>query len=390
MNTENNRYIDEMIGNVLEDNVPADVDRRLRAELENFRRRLEEVNEPAAHRSMTLGRRVWFGVSAAAAAMIAVAALIWWSLLPGVSLADVAAAVLRQPWIHVTETDPNGGKNEFWYSPVKDVSAWHDKDWIEYRDHRARLYYAYDLHDKVLYRVPEEMQRSMEHFASMIASVRVLLQSKQPVDNPLEHLGFLESEQTRYEVVKQEFEKVSQDDREWLDYHLTVKGQDNKLPEPIQSQILFRVDPATKLLRLVRYEYDWKGQHVIEEESFDYPDKGPADVYDLGVPKTATLVDRVPANDLTRILEAIRAGRQRMDDYRAVVIQRMEGSWRPSGLPEIIYRKGDKFRRDTAIWIDPSSIFGDPKFKWPEGDKDAGDWWNKCVKKRCFSPPHRY
>ena len=30
MNTEDNRHIDELIGNVLEDNVPADVDRRLR------------------------------------------------------------------------------------------------------------------------------------------------------------------------------------------------------------------------------------------------------------------------------------------------------------------------------------------------------------------------
>ena len=190
MNMENNQHIDDLIGNVLEDNVPADVDRRLRAQLEGFRQRLGEVHKPAVRRSMTLGRRIWFGMSAAAAATIAAAALIWWSLLPSVSLADVAAAVLQQPWIHVTETDPGGKTNEFWYSPVKDVSAWHDKDWIEYRDHRVRVYYAYDLHDKVLYRVPEEMRRGMEHFASLIESLRVLLESKQPVDNPLERLGF--------------------------------------------------------------------------------------------------------------------------------------------------------------------------------------------------------
>ncbi len=101
MNTENNQHIDELIGNVLEDNVPADVDRRLRWQLENFRRQLGERDQPPVHRSMRLGRRVWFGVSAAAAAMIVVAAVIGWSLSPGVSLADVAAAVLKQPWIHV-------------------------------------------------------------------------------------------------------------------------------------------------------------------------------------------------------------------------------------------------------------------------------------------------
>ena len=202
MNTEDDRHIDQLIGNVLEDNVPADVDRRLRSQLEAFRSQLGEASKSPVCPPRTLGRRVWFGVSAAAAATIA-AALIWWSFLPGVSLADVAAAVLKQPWIHVTETDPSGGKNELWYSPVKDVSAWHDKDWIEYRDHRVRVYYAYDLHDKVLYRVPEKMRRGTEEFAAVIASLQILLGSKQPVDNPLKRLGFPENEQTRYEVVKQ-------------------------------------------------------------------------------------------------------------------------------------------------------------------------------------------
>ena len=90
------------------------------------------------------------------------------------------------------------------------------------------VYYAYDLHDKVLYRVPEEMRRGMEHFASMIASLRVLLESKQPVDNPLERLGFPGNEQTKMEVVKQKVEKVKQDGRDWLDYHLTMMGHDNQ------------------------------------------------------------------------------------------------------------------------------------------------------------------
>ena len=150
--------------------------------------------------------------------------------------------------------------------------------------------------------------------------------------------------------------------------------------------MLFRVDPETKLLQLFAMNSRLEGKRIVTESRFDYPEKGPADVYDLGVPKTAKLVDRVPTNELARILETICAGRQRMDDYRAMVVMRMEGSWRPSGFPEIIYRKGDKFRRDTAIWIDPS-ILSDPKIKWPKGDKDAGDWWRKCIKDRCFLLP---
>ena len=64
--------------------------------------------------------------------------------------------------------------------------------------------------------------------------------------------------------------------------------------------MLFRVDPETKLLQLSRYETQWEGRTRAFETRFDYPKKGPADVYDLGVPKTAKLVDRVPANDLTQ------------------------------------------------------------------------------------------
>ena len=293
---------------------------------------------------------------------------------------------MQQPWIHATGTGPDGKPNEFWYSPPKDISAWHDKEWIEYRDHRLSVYYAYDLHDKVLYRVPEETRRGVEHFASMITSLRVLLDSKQPADKPLDRLGFSGNEQIKYSVVQQKFEKVKLADREWLDYHLTVEAQDDKSPGPIQVQMLFRVHPDTKLLRLARYEFDTKGQHVVEESRFDYPEKGPVDVYDLGVPKTAKLVDRVPTADLVRILETLRAGRQRMDDYRAIVIVRMDGGSRPSQCPEIMYRKGDKFRRDFAFWIKPS-ITGDPKIKWPAGGKDASDWWKKCIEDRCWLQP---
>jgi hypothetical protein len=226
----------------------------------------------------------------------------------------------------------------------------------------------------------------MEHYASMIASLRTLMESNQPVDEPLERLGFLGNERIRRDVVKQRVEKERLDGREWLDFHLTVMGQEDRIASPIQSQVLFRVDPDTRLLRLSRYKYEWEGTPIVSEWHFDYPTKGPDDVYDVGAPKTAKIVDRVPANDLRQILEALRAGRRRMDDYRAVIVRRTEGIWRPSGYPEVIYRKGDKFRRDTAIWIDPSDLT-DPNIKWPKGDNDAGNWWRRCVEERCFLLP---
>ena len=64
----------------------------------------------------------------------------------------------------------------------------------------------------------------------------------------------------------------------------------------------------------------------------------------------------------------------------------MEGDSRPSGFPEIMYRKGDKFRRDTAIWIKPS-ITRDPKIKWPMGDK-RGRVVEEVYRRPLLASPH--
>ncbi len=337
-------------------------------------------------RALRPSRRLWFGVSAAAAATIA-AVLIWCSLLPGVSLADVAAAALKQPWIHATATHPDGRTAEIWYSPAKDVSARREDKTIEYRDHALRIYYSYDRTEKVLYRVPEETRRGTEFFASMIAALRTLLESQQPVEKPLERLGLQGNGRIKREVIEQKVERTRQNGEVWIDFHLTVVGQDETMPSPVQLEVLFRVDPDTKLLRLSRYECELDGKHIVSEWHFDYPAKGPADVYDVGVPKTAKIVDRIPADDLRQVLEAVRTGRQRMDDYRAVVVECDEETGRPTGFPEILYRKGDKFRRDTAIWTDPS-VRIDRNIEWPEGNDDAaGDWWSQCVEDRCLLQP---
>ena len=123
---------------------------------------------------------------------------------------------------------------------------------------------------------------------------------------------------------------------------------------------------------------------MMAEARLDYPESGPADIYDLGVPKAAKLVNRVPTHEITQILETVRAGRQHMDDYRAIVVNRTAESGRPDGRPaEVIYRKQDKFRRDNALWLEPS-IVNDPKIVWPMGEEAAGEWWNQCVEDHCF------
>ena len=78
--------------------------------------------------------------------------------------------------------------------------------------------------------------------------------------------------------------------------------------------------------------------------------KGPADIYDLGVPKATKLVDRVPAGDLKLVVESLNAGRARMDNYRAVFVEhsdRIDQSWQIK-IPDVFYRKEDRYRKGLS------------------------------------------
>ncbi len=368
MNVQNDRHIDGIIGRAMDDQVPAEVEERLRSQLAGFRTKLGTAEKHSVRQSVVSNLPFRLGAVATGLATIALIAVIFWGLRPRVSLADVAAAVLEKPWIHVTVNAPGGKTYEEWYSPTKDISAERTDEWLDYRDHATGVYYSYDLAEEVLYRVPEYNRRSKEHSASMTTTLLVMLQDERPVDKPLERMGFLGDKRTELEIVEQKLEKIEENGQKWLDYQLTVRHHEQ--PEPIQ--MLFRVDAETKLLRLTRLTGCWEGKDIVREERFDYPEKGPVDIYDLGTPKTAKLVDRVPSDDIRRILATIRAGRQRMDNYRAVFVRRTEGInhawWRED--PMIMYRKGDKFRADFARGRLSEA-------KKPADDEDMAAWWLK-------------
>ncbi len=181
-------------------------------------------------------------------------------------------------------------------------------------------------------------------------------------------------------LLDQTLNRLEEGGRQWLDYRLTVRH--SKVPDPMY--LLFRVDPKTMLPHLCRVEGKWQGKSVTTEQRLDYPAQGPASVYELGVPQTAKLVDRVPSDDIVRILETIRAGRQRMDDYRATVVDRMDDPdnlWWINERPMMFYRKGDKTRVDNALWT------GDyPFVDKPADGANMEKWWRKRAEDFVFCP----
>ena len=54
------------------------------------------------------------------------------------------------------------------------------------------------------------------------------------------------------------------------------------------------------------------------EMELSYPETGPIDIYDLGVPRDAKLVDRVPADDIRRVISEIKSSAERFEEHLAL------------------------------------------------------------------------
>jgi hypothetical protein len=362
--------------------VPPEVEARVRARLAEFRAGLsagKTIAAPPTRRARLTGR--WkLGLSCAAAGLLvaSVGFLLW----PRTSLAELAAAVLQQPWIHLRVTSTGNGESDYWYSPDRNVVAARQADRTTYRDYRLKVADVYEAKDKVVYHTPlAPRQPGGADVGKVVEAVAALLQAERLPENPLARFDFLGAQRTTLRVLDQRVEKVTEAGHEWLDYRLTLA--DPSFEQPLR--ILIRADAATKLPALCRYEFREKGKPGTVEARLDYPERGPADLYDLGVPKTAQRIDRVPTGDLKLVAGTIKAGRERMDDYRAVFVVHRDLSGREwwTDMPIVVYHKGKNFRADY-----PGNGKYPKNAKRPDPSEDVGKWWHKRTE--AFHPQPMY
>jgi hypothetical protein len=383
MDVPDDDLVDNQIRESVRDSVPPPVEHRLRSQLADFRSRLSTPVPvvPRQARGWTWPA-AWRRLGAACAVVVILVATAVLILRPQTSLADVANAVLGQRWVHVRTVDADQSVVEHWFSPAKDIWASRWRGSAKYEDYRLQVYYSYNPAEQVLYRGPVVGKSQAGQIESMFDALNVLLQGNGPPDKSLSRLGFLFYGRDKMKILDQRMERLTEQGHTWLDYRITV--QYAELAEPVR--MMFRVDPRTKLPRMCRAEEHRDGKAVTTDTQFDYPEKGPADIYDLGVARTTKLVDRVPTGDLKRIVETLQAGRERMDNYRAVFVQHSEGMderwWMKS--PDVLYHKGDRYRRDFVA----GGPVGELTLKRPAENVDLRKWWFDRAKLFRFYPTY--
>ena len=296
---------------------------------------------PPARRTVLWKRPMVLG-SGIAAAFVAAAVLLMISR-PANAWPEVAQALQGRPWVHTRTVGPDGKEaSEVWFCPKLGVTAGRHGTEIEYHDRGLRIVMKYLRDEGVIYRLPE----SPDHTVQMLDFFSQLLDSKAPTKSPFPGT----------DVVAQSRQDVVENGRAWVDLELTLRvvGSDR------QQRIRIRVDPNTKLPHSMVFQSKEGPEGTT---LFDYPERGPADLYELGAPRTAKIVDRVPADDLERIGAGLKTGRVRFDDYRAIM-DMGDGT-----NAKRVWRKGRKWRAE--------SLHSFAK-EWPIFPRNADSaWWKE-------------
>ena len=306
------------------------------------------------------------GASAAAALFLA----LFLSRGTNVSWAEMLAAAAARPWVHGTTTYSDGEHtvtSESWVSAGNRIAAFKSEDRRLFEDIEAEVILEYDAKEETISRAPS--LRPGATFA-LVGEGR-FSEARLPgfLDGLIGDQGSSPDLFYGERVIKAERHQEAENGRQWVLYLIHLQRIDNSALTRI---VRIRLDRATGLPESWE-ERQANGATALTR--FDYPDSGPRNIYDLGVPKTANLIDRVPKGDLARIVAAQRVDRKRFDAYDAIVVQHTEG--RPTSYNDLtnlsvrrVRRNGRQYRVDQLLAAKPGLVV-------PTAGTEMQPWWKK-------------
>jgi hypothetical protein len=125
------------------------------------------------------------------------------------------------------------------------------------------------------------------------------------------------------------------------------------------------VDPQSKLLCAMEARaVDANGVPVSTAQAvYDYPETGPRDIYDLGVPRDAKIVNKMPANELRSVLEHYRQIREDATrEYIAVIAHNTAVNITDAvNMVDVDYKSGRQHRWERHSVFDQGQSFRDPQ-----------------------------
>ena len=256
--------------------------------------------------------------------------------------AQVVEAVREKPWVHVVgKVKSADGAQQFetWWSVNRGISAVKSPDDVRFDDFRAGVSHRYIATTKQLVRLParEGDKESLQAWTGLFAAV---FRGDEKLEESLAY----------FRIVSQRRSTIERDGRTWTAYELQIK-RGALAPIPLTIQ----VDPATRLPVSMTLLDAIDGKPREGHYDFSYPDEGPADIFALGVPRDATLDDRMPPPELAAVLQVQKRFRDHVHEYFATV-----GTPGAPVPDKFVWRKGNRWRVDicwpnNATWTGAES-----------------------------------
>ncbi|HVX12705.1 MAG TPA: hypothetical protein VHC22_16105 [Pirellulales bacterium] len=289
MNDENGRLqtVDALLEQFSRVAVPPDVERRLEAHVQEFRRQSQP--QAAASRSAFRhpSRRRMLRTWAAAGLAAAVVASLFVAFGHRDAWAQVVNSLRSKSWVRVTLQISKGAPipkdfapPEMWFSAEHKVAARRMDQAAQYIDFASQETYDYDPHRKTLnYSLTNDTDNvEFGHFETLL---RLLSEGDRELKLPTSPI----------QVVGRTRRDVTDGDRRWTEF--TFECRDAR-HTPNDYRVTFRVDPEKQLPVEMRSTEKFASNDPAAERTYsiDYPAAGPEDIYALGVPRDAQVVDR--------------------------------------------------------------------------------------------------
>lgn len=295
----------------------------------------------------------------AAAAVIIIAIIICVNQFSGsidlatIAFADISEAMKKVPWMRMTNRG-FGGNVE---GPIELLIGFHTKIAAS-KDAKGKIYLVNFGEHKSYKYDPENHTVTTDYlyeddFPAHLSSAFSLLESMQKM-----------SEQQGAHIVTTEGERDGE----------KVQLQDISMAGMGQAVRLY-IQPDSKLLLAAQVRVtDPNGSETVAGEiTFDYPQAGPANIYDLGVPRNAQVINKLPREDFQEIWDNYRQKRAQATSEYIALITHTNSSF--GGVVTTVYadyKSGQNHRLENHSVFGLNELNQYEKF-WPGYKEQLGD-----------------
>ncbi|WP_020473022.1 hypothetical protein [Zavarzinella formosa] len=326
------------------------------------------ATRPTPRRRITR-TRAWYAAGAAAVVIVFSTFMLW----PTDAWSQVIGQVRKQAWVRLTASDPKGeAKVQIWMSPGKGIGAGQFPGAAVFVEFGRNVQQQFDQKSGTII-VSEPGSFDQDEFAAFDA----ILQSFGGKE------GTPKANTGSTKLIAKSREEKQDGDLRWTEFVFDL--EDARRSPPMFRQI-FRVPHGKQLPAAMTEEWTFQGKKSSRTYEIDYPETGPADLFVLGAPKDAKVIDIRSGKELKALLDEY-AWQQRMpfDPYTATVLGTVQ-QWRFVHEARHVRLEGAVHTTevvDAEQLLKFNSQVWENKTEIPEGEKGI-EWWKTEVNKMAF------